>query len=173
MPRQEKIQEVDNIKNKVAASQFIAVTDYRGLSVNEISDLRAKLSEAGCDYKVYKNTLFRIAIAEDSSLEGLNELLVGPTAVAFHEHDAVGAAKALMSFAEENDKLEIKGGVLASKVIGQDKIKYLVSLPSREQLLAKLAGTFKAPITALVGGLSAVPKKLVYALAAIRDSKQG
>ena len=172
MPKPEKVQIVDEIKGKLENSQVVILTDYRGLTVNEVSELRSKLRAGKTEYKVYKNTLVNLAIHDQSHLAGLSAFLTGPTALVFNASDPVEPAKILMDFAKAHENLEIKGGILQDNIIDLEKIKFLTKLPSRETLLAKLAGTLKAPLSNLVFGLSALPKQLVFALEAVRQQKE-
>jgi len=172
MPKPDKIESIEEIKERVQSSSFIAFTDYRGLSVNEISDLRQQLKNSGSSYKVFKNTLIERALEGSRNLEGLKPMLKGPTAVAFSSADPVGPAKVLMAFAKKFEKLEIKGGVLQDSVIDIDKIKLLTTLPSKEVLISRLLGTLQAPISNLVYVLSAMPKQLLYALNAVKEQKE-
>lgn len=151
-------------------AESIILTDYRGLNVAEITDLRRKLRESGVEYRVTKNTLTRFAAAK-AGVEGLDPILIGPTAVAFGMEDAVMPAKILVEYAKANKTLEIKGGVLEGKAIDVGKVEYLAKIPSREELLAKALGSMQAPITGFAGVLAAIPRKLLYALNAIKDEK--
>jgi len=145
MVRPEKKETVKTIKEKFEKAKEVILTDYRGLSVKDISDLRAKLREAGIEYKIYKNTLARIAIAEES-FKDVTEYLEGPTAFAFDYENEVEAAKILTDYAKKQKNLEIKGGILEGKVVGIDAIRQYASLPSKEVLIAKVLGTFAAPV---------------------------
>lgn len=163
--------EVSEIQEKLQKSQSVMFLDYRGLTVSEVTELRNKMRAAGVEYKVIKNTMMRRA-AQEAGVEGLDEILEGPTAVAFGYEDPVAPAKILVDFIENAKKTQLKGGVLAGRAMSQAEIKDLASLPSKEQLLAKLMGSLNAPVTGLVMALSGIPRKLVYALNAIKEKKE-
>ena len=163
--------EVAEIQEKLQKSQSVMFLDYRGLTVSEVTELRNKMRAAGVEYKVIKNTMMRRA-AQEAGVEGLDEILEGPTAVAFGYEDPVAPAKILVDFIENAKKTQLKGGVLAGRAMSQAEIKDLASLPSKEQLLAKLMGSLNAPVTGIVMALSGIPRKLVYALNAIKEKKE-
>jgi large subunit ribosomal protein L10 len=139
VPRPDKVAVVDEVKSGLTGAAATLLTHYRGLSVTELAELRAKLREAGADYRVAKNTLTRRA-ANDLGLEGLEELLVGPTALVFCEEDPVGPAKALKAFAKDHPDLVIRGGYLDGEVLDEDAATRLADLASKEELLAQLVG---------------------------------
>ncbi len=172
MARPEKEAAVSEIQEKLQKSKAVVLADYRGLNVQEVTELRKKLREAGVEYKVAKNTLTSRA-AKAVNIEGLDEYLSGPTALAFGYGDAVTPAKILSTFAKDHKKLEIKGGVLEGKVIDFRMVKTLADLPSREALLGQVAGLMQAPMRGLVTVLSGPARNLVYALEAIRKQKAG
>lgn len=136
---------VEEIANKLRESTTTVVVDYRGLSVAEVTELRKQLRDAGIDYKVYKNTLARRATAE-VELTGLDEYLLGPTAIAFSNEDAVAPAKIINDFAKKHEALEIKAGVIEGKIATAEEVKALAELPSREGLLSMLLSVLQAPI---------------------------
>ncbi|MCM3710485.1 50S ribosomal protein L10 [Sporosarcina luteola] len=136
---------VDEISGKLKSSVSVVVVDYRGLNVSQVTELRKQLREAGIDFKVYKNSMSRRA-AEAAGLEGLNEHLVGPNAIAFSTEDVVAPAKILNDFAKKNDKLEIKAGVIEGNVASVEDVKALAELPSREGLLSMLLSVLQAPM---------------------------
>ncbi|HEX6922660.1 MAG TPA: 50S ribosomal protein L10, partial [Bacillales bacterium] len=142
---EKKKQVVVEIADKLRESKSTVIVDYRGLNVSEITELRTQMREAGIDFKVYKNTMMRRA-ADELDLSGLNEQLVGPTAVAFSNEDVVAPAKILNNFAKEHDALEIKTGVIEGEVASVEHIKTLAELPSREGLLSMLCSVLQAPI---------------------------
>lgn len=163
--------EVAEIQEKIEKSQSVMFLDYRGLNVAEVTELRNKMRAAGVEYKVIKNTMIRRA-AEKAGIEGLDNVLEGPTAVAFGYADPVAPAKILVDFIEDTKKTNLKGGVLAGKAMSEAEIKNLASLPSKEELIAKMLGSLNAPITGLVMALSGIPRNLVYALNAIKEKKE-
>jgi large subunit ribosomal protein L10 len=169
-PRPEKVAVVDEVRERLTSSSAVLLTEYRGLKVSELANLRRTLRDAGGDYKIYKNTLVRFAV-RDLGLEGVEELLVGPTAVAFVEGDVAAVAKALRDFSRTNPNLIVKGGVLGQKALSADEAKALAELPSREVLLARLAGGLAAPMVQFAGLLQALPRNMAYGLKALIDQK--
>lgn len=142
---EQKKQVVADIAAKLSGSKSTVVVDYRGLNVAEVTELRKQLREAGVEFKVYKNSLARRATAE-ANLSGLDEQLVGPTAIAFSEEDVIAPAKVLNEFAKKHDALEIKAGVIEGQIATVEEIKALAELPSREGLLSMLANVLQAPM---------------------------
>ncbi len=167
-PRADKVAVVDEVRERFEGASAVMLTEYRGINVSSMQDLRRALTEAGGDYKVYKNTLVRLAVAE-RGVEGLEEMLVGPTALAFVDDDAAAVAKALRDFAGSNDKLVIKGAVLGDQLIDEAGVRALADLPSREQLLAQIAGAFQAPMSKFAALLQAPLTKFAYAMQALID----
>lgn len=170
MARQKKELFVEELAGKMEEAASLIFTDYRGLDVAKMTSLRKSLREAGVEYRVVKNTLVRFA-AEKAQIENLDDMTVGPTAIAFGLKDPVAPAKILLDFAKGNPDLEIKGGVLEGNIIDLSRVEYLSKIPSREVLLSKALGSLQAPITGLVMVLSGVPRKLLYALNAIKEKK--
>ena len=174
-PRSEKVAVVDEVREKLSAADGVVLTEYRGLNVSAMAELRRALRDAGGEYKIYKNTLIRIA-ARDAGLE-IDDLLTGPTAIAFvngteegQAGDPAAVAKALREFATKNDALVLKGGLLNDKVLSAEDVAALAALPSRDVLLAQLAGAFQAPMAKLAGLLSALPRNFAYGLQALIDA---
>jgi len=170
-PRAEKVAVVDEVRQRMEAADGALLTEYRGLTVAELAELRRELTAAGGDYKVYKNTLVRLAIA-DTPREGLSELLTGPTAIAFVEGDVSAVAKALRDFSQANPHLVVKGGVVGSSVMSAADIGVLADLPSRDTLLAQLAGALAAPLQQLAGLVQALPRNLAYGISALVEQRQ-
>lgn len=168
--REEKVKKVEEIKDRFNRSVAAVLTDYRGLNVTDITELRRKLLEEDVEYKVVKNTLTRIAL-EDTDYD-LDEYLKGPTAIAFSEKDPVAPAKIISDFAKVHKELEIKGGVVEGKVVSQEVIDKLAKLPTREELLAKAVGSIQAPLQGIVGVLNAPMRDFVGVLHAIREEKE-
>ena len=168
--RPAKVQEVEALRERLGQAAAAILTDFRGLNVREIAQLRSKLREAGVEYKVVKNTLLQRA-AQRVGVQGLAPLLQGPTAVAFSRTDPVGPAKLLLEYIRQMRKLEIKGGVVEGRVVTADQIKRLADLPSRPQLLSLALGTMTSPLVGLVGVLTGLQRNLVYALDQIRQQK--
>jgi large subunit ribosomal protein L10 len=170
-PRPEKVAVVDEVRQRLSDAPAALLTEYRGLKVGELAALRRSLREAGGDYKIYKNTLVRFA-ARDLGLE-LEDLLTGPTAIAFAREDAVGVAKALRDFGRTNPALVVKGGILGNRSLSADQARALADVPPREVLLARFAGGLAAPLQQLAGLLSALPRNLAYGLSALIEAKGG
>lgn len=173
-PRPEKVAVVDEVRERLDATSAAILTEYRGLSVGQLADLRNRLRGAGGEFKVYKNTLVRFA-ARDLGLE-IEELLTGPTAIAFVTEtpagdagDAVDVAKVLKDFGREFPALVVKGGVLGDKLLTADDTRALADVEPREVLLAKLAGAMAAPMQQFAGLLQALPRNMAYGLKALID----
>lgn len=142
---EQKKQIVAEIAEKLRESQTTVLVDYRGLTVAEVTELRKQLREAGVEFKVYKNKLVKRATAE-TDLTALDEQLVGPTAIAFSNEDAIAPAKILHEFAKQHEALEIKAGIVEGTVVGVEEVKALATLPSREGLLSMLLSVLQAPM---------------------------
>jgi large subunit ribosomal protein L10 len=170
VPREDKVQLVREFRDKIQGSSALILTDYRGLTVSDITALRRKLREAGAEYKVVKNTLFGLA-AKDLGYEELSAYLSGPTAVAFIANDPVTPAKALMDFIREYKIPRIKGGLVDGRAYGPAQIEALSKIPPKEILVSQLLGSIQAPISGLVGTLQGLMSNLVYTLQAIADKK--
>jgi len=168
---EEKQQVVQEIKQKLDAATLVICTDYRGMNVEQITELRNKLRVPGVEYKVLKNTMFRFALQE-SGYGDIASQITGPNAVVFSQEDPVGPAKTIFEFAKTNKELEIKLGILQGQMIDADKIKDLAQLPPRDILLGQVVGTMQAPITSFVRVLNANLTGLVRALDGIREQKQ-
>ena len=167
-PRPEKVATVEEIATKLTAAKAVFVTEYRGLTVGALATLRGALRSAGAEHKVYKNSLARFAAAK-AGLDGLQELLVGPTALTFATDDSVAAAKALRDVARTNPLLVLKGGTLGTDVLTPADVTALADLPSREELLARFAGALQAPLVQTAGLLAALPRNFAYGLSALID----
>lgn len=148
------------IADQLKGSVSTVVVDYRGLTVAEVTELRKQLREANVQYKVYKNTMLRRA-AEKAGIEGLDEFLTGPTAVAFTTEDVVAPAKVIAGFAKEHEALEIKSGIMEGSVITADEVKTVGSLPSHEGLVSMLLSVLQAPM-----------RNFAYAVKAVGESKE-
>lgn len=169
----EKQQAVADLKNKLAQTKGAVLTNYRGLNVAQDTQLRAKLRDAGVEYRVVKNTMTRIA-AQELGIEGLEAYLEGPTAIAISTVDPVAPAKLIADFIKENklQMMEVKGGLLDGKVIDPNGVKALATLPPKEVLIAQVLCGMQAPIVGFVTVLSGTLRNLVYALDAVRKQKE-
>ena len=167
-----KVATIDELKAKVSSTTTAVVTEYRGLTVAEISGIRRQLRTLGADYKVFKNTLVRRAI-EGTDVEPMTAFLEGPTAIAFVEGDVSAVAKALRDLTKASPKLILKGGVMDGKALSAKDIAALADLPPREVLLAQFAGALASPMRTMASLLKAVPQNLAYGLSALLESKGG
>jgi large subunit ribosomal protein L10 len=161
---------VAEVSERLAKAQTVVLAEYRGLPVEQITVLRSQARASGVYLRVLKNTLARRAV-QGTPFEKLADQMVGPLAYGISE-DPVAAAKVLHTYAKTNDKLVIKGGAMANYVMNAKEIGNLATMPSRDELLAKLMGTMQAPVTKFVQTLNEVPGKFVRTLAAIRDQKE-
>lgn len=162
---------VTQLHEDLKKSKIVIVTDYKGLDVAAVTKLRSQLTKENIDYRVIKNTLLRRA-SENTSAAVLYDMFKGPSAVAISYDDPVSPAKILAKFSEENNKLEIKGGVLDGKVLDANGIKALSSLPSREVLLSQVLSAMNAVPTGIVQVLAAVPRNMMNVLNAIKEKKE-
>ena len=169
MPTEAKRETVAELREELANARTMIVSEYRGLKVKEIAEIRRALRKQDVTYRVVKNRLLRIA-ASDSVGEALGPLLVGPTAIAFG-NDESATAKAVLDATRPYRVVTITGAVLGDRAITADGVRSLATLPPREVLLAKLAGGMQAPIGTLAGLLTANIRNLGYALAQVRDQK--
>lgn len=165
-----KAQVVDEIHAKIVEADAALLTEYRGLKVTELAALRAALRPADTEYKVFKNTLARRAV-EKAGLNDLVPMLEGPVAIAFVHGDAVNAAKALREFGKARPALVVKGGLLGGRVLLPADVDALADIPTREVLLARLAGGFQAPLTKAAGLFQAFTRNFAYGLKAYVDQR--
>jgi len=169
MPRPDKVSAVAEIADAFRTSNAAVLTEYRGLSVKELTQLRRTLG-AGTSFAIVKNTLTKIA-AKDAGVDGLGELLTGPTAVAFVEGDPVEAAKGLRDFARTHPALVLKGGVLEGKPLSAQEIRRLADLESREVLLARLAGAMQGSLSKAIATIAAPLSQFARLAAALQDQR--
>lgn len=162
---------VEDLHEKFSRSKVVIITNYKGLNVAAVNSLRRKLRDADVEYKVVKNTLLKRA-SEDTDAELIKDSFKESSAVAISYNDPVAPAKVLSEFAKENEKLEIKIGVMGGKVLDLNAIKSLSSLPSREVLLAQVLSAMNGVPTSLVSVLSAIPRQLLNVLQAIKDQRE-
>ncbi len=156
--RQLKEVKVQEIREKLQKAEAVVLANYQGLNVEEDTELRKSLREAGIEYKVYKNTLVTLA-AKELGIEGLEQYLEGPVSVAISYDDATAPARLLNDFAKTHKKLELKAGLVQGEVYDEEKVKELATIPPREVLIAKLLGSFKAPMSNFVYLLNAIKEK--------------
>ncbi len=167
-PRPEKAAVVAELADRLSKSQAVFVAEYRGLTVFELQELRWKLRDARAEIKIYKNTLAKLATSQTHH-EELTPFLVGPSALAFCDDEVAGTAKVLRDFARQHPALILKGGEMSGVVVTPGEIAALADLPSREVLLAMLAGGLAAPLRNCAGVFQALPRNLGYGLVALRD----
>jgi large subunit ribosomal protein L10 len=170
LSKKEKAVVIEEISAKVATAQSMIIAEYRGLEVGQVTQLRKQARNEGVYLRVLKNSLARRAVV-GTPFEKLSDQMVGPLIYGIST-DAVAAAKVLSNFAKTNDKLVVKGGAMPNFILDMNGVKALATMPSRDELLAKLMGTMQAPVTKFVRTLNEVPGKFVRTLAAYRDSKQ-
>ena len=167
---EEKKEVVAEIAERLTKAQAVVLAEYRGLAVEQITVLRSQARASNVYLRVLKNTLARRAV-QGTPFEKLSDQMVGPLAYGISK-DPVAAAKVLHAYAKENDKLVIKGGAMPNYVMSAKEVGNLATMPSREELLAKLLGTMQAPVAKFVQTLNEVPSKFVRTLAAVRDQKE-
>jgi large subunit ribosomal protein L10 len=170
IPTAEKEQAIQELTDLVSRSKGAILTDYRGFTVAEITELRKRLREQGAVYHVVKNTLFKRALQDG---EGLVPYLEGPTAIAFALQDPVAPAKAILDFIREKRKGVVKAGFIEGVVYTEPQVGELSKLPSRDMLIAQVVGGIQSPITGLVGSLNGILSNFVYTLQAIVDKQGG
>ena len=162
MPTQEKIESVEDLKRRLSGVKTVLLAEYRGLTVQQLSDLRRQLRSASAEYKVVKNRLAKLALSE--SLAGMKGLLKGPTGMILSKEDPVAVAKALHTFARANQALVIKAGYVEGQMLEPAGLKALADLPSKEAIRGQIVGAIQGPLAQLVGLLQAPQRELVYVL---------
>ena len=165
-----KSEKIDAIKAKIEKAQVAVITEYQGLTVEDITKLRREIQKTGGDYMVTKNTLAKIAV-KGTEYEALAEKMTGPIALAFGFEDPVSPAKAVVKFIKESKKGAIVGAVLEGKLMTEAETRALADLPSKEELFAKTLGSINSPASGIVGSINAVMSQLTRAMAAVRDQK--
>jgi large subunit ribosomal protein L10 len=171
MNRSEKEQAVAEIQSKVARAQGMFFTDFSGINVEQITQLRREFRKSGIEYTVVKNTLATIALRNVSGYDAVYDKLVGSTGIAFAYEDAAAPAKIIQKFKEKNEKFGVKACVIEKTVYDGSKLKELAALPSRAEAVASILGSINAPISGVVGALNAVMRDVVGVLEAIEKKK--
>ena len=166
--RVEKSAVIEDVRERFEEAEAVLVTEYRGLDVGQMADLRAALRETETVYKIYKNTLVRRALDEGAP-EGLVDMLVGPTALAFVDKDPGAAAKALKQFSAANEALIIKGGLLNGDLLDEAQVRELADLPSRDELLSSIAGGLAAPLQQIASMMNNLLSEMANLLQALAD----
>ena len=165
-----KNEKIEYFKKQFEQAKVAIVTDYRGLSVDEITQLRRALQKENSDFTVTKNTLCKIA-SKGTNFEAIESLMQGPNAIAFGFGDEVSAAKVVAKFIKENKKGEIIGGVMEGNILNADEAKKLANMPSREELYAKMLSSINSPASGIVYGVNGVMSALVRAIDAVAKQK--
>jgi large subunit ribosomal protein L10 len=171
MARPEKVQAVKDIREGLEGAEAVFLTEYRGLSVQAVQDLRRALRDAGAEYKVVKMTLARLA-AGDAGIDGLDEYLSGPTAMAFAKSDPVATAKALKDFSKDHEVFILKAGYLSGNILSPEEVSTLAEIEPREVLLAKIAGAAKAPLYSVAGMFGSFTRDAASMLSQLLDKKE-
>ena len=171
MPNMKNQETLAQIKEELEGVSAVWVVDYCGLTVKDIQALRTAIRESGASLKVYKNTLMHIAL-EESNLPTLDDMLAGPSAFVFAGSDVAAAAKAVKNFAKKNPNLEIKGGLMEGAAVSAAQVEAIASLPSREELLAQIAGAISGVARGLAVALNGVPSGLAQVTKAVADQKE-
>ncbi len=170
MPNAQNIEMLEQIKGDLEGASAMWVVDYRGLTVADIQSLRRNVRDAGAVMKVYKNTIMHLAL-EQTDQPTLDDLLAGPSAFVFAGEDAAAAAKAVKDFAKGNDNLAIKGGLMDAVALSAAEVEAIASLPSREELIAQIAGAISGVARGLATAINGVPRGLAQATKAVADQK--
>jgi large subunit ribosomal protein L10 len=163
MPTQEKVESVEEFKTRLEGAKTVLVTEYRGLTVQQLSDLRKQLRGVSATYKVMKNRLAKLAMT-DSDLAKLGPHLKGPTGMVISTEDPVAVTKALHTFARTNQALAIKAGFVEGQVLPASELKALSELPSKETIRAQIIGAIQGPLVQIAGLLQAAPRELAFVL---------
>ncbi|MEA1903204.1 MAG: 50S ribosomal protein L10 [Actinomycetota bacterium] len=171
MPRPEKVQAVTDIRERLEGAEAVFLTEYRGLTVQAVQDLRRALRDSGADYKVVKMTLAKLA-ASDAGIEGLDEYLSGPTAIAFAQDDPVATAKALKEFSKSHEVFVLKAGVFSGNILSPEEISKLADLAPRDVLLAMIAGAVKAPLFKAAGMFGSFNRDAASMFSQLLDKKE-
>lgn len=171
MPKPEKIAAVEEIKEKLGSARIAILTEFQGLSVAEMTELRKLFRDADIDYKIYKNTLTKLAAREVGVDKGIDNYLVGTTALAFGGDDLVSSAKVVKNFSAKHSKFKIKAGILNSKVIASDDVIALADIPPREVLLSMVLGGIQAPISRFLSVLQGPVRDFAIVLSKLADKK--
>jgi large subunit ribosomal protein L10 len=170
MPTQKKQQMVEALGEKLKDTNGVILTEYQGMTVAEISELRSKLRTLNCEYTVVKNTLASIALKK-LGMDEFAKQFTGPTAIAIHRGDAVGATKVLVDYTKDHAKLKLMAGFMDGKVLSAADVKVLASIPPKNVLIGKMLGSLQSPMYGLVNVLQANIRSVVYVLDAVRKSK--
>ena len=172
-PAGAKVELVGELRELVGQTKAAILTDYRGLSVAELTDLRKKLRAADAEYRVVKNTLFKLAAGDSMPVDQMGELLTGPTAIGFAKGDPVAVAKILLDYARDHKAMSVKAGVMDGRVLSAAQVEALSKTPPREVLISQMLGSLQSPIAGFVGTLNGILSNFVFTLQAIADKQGG
>lgn len=172
LKKEEKGQVIAGLKDKFSKAKAVVFTDYKGMTVAELTNLRRSLKKSSLDYSVVKNTLAKIA-AKDTSVAVADSVFKGPVGIAIGYDDPVLVVKKVIAFAKTNEKLQVKGAVVEGKLCAPAEVKEIAELPSREVLLSMLAGAFQAPMSKMASGLVATVSSFAYAVQSLQKKKEG
>lgn len=168
--KEKKSQQIAELNERFSKSKAVVLTEYKGLTVAEIAELRRSLKEVGAEYKVFKNTLSSIA-AKGTPAEPAQDMFVGPIGLAFGFDDPIAAAKKVLEYSGKNEKFRVKSGVIDGRLFSADEIKTISKLPPKPVLLGMLAGVMQAPAAKLAGALNATLSQFAYAMEALKNKK--
>ena len=171
-PAEAKVELVSELRALVGQTKAAILTDYRGLSVAEMTELRKKLRDVDAEYRVVKNTLFKLAAGDAMPIAEMGEFLTGPTAIGFAKADPVAVAKILLDYARDHKAMSVKAGVMDGRILSAAQVDSLSKVPPRDVLLSQMIGSLQSPISGFVGTLSGIISNFVFTLQAIAD-KQG
>ncbi len=170
-PAGAKVEVVSELKELVGLTKAAILTDYRGLSVAELTELRKKLREVDGEYRVVKNTLFKLAAGDSMPVADMGEFLSGPTAIGFAKGDPVAVAKILLDYAQGHKAMSVKAGVMDGRILSTAQVEALSKTPPREVLLSQMLGSLQSPIAGFVGTLGGIISNFVFTLQAIADKQ--
>jgi len=171
LKKEEKGQVITELRQRFSEAKAVILTDYKGMTVAELSEVRKLLRRGDVDYRVVKNTLARIA-SQETPISVAKDAFKGPVAIAMGYKDPVAAAKKVIEFSKKNEKLKLSAGVIEGRLYNAIEVRAIADLPSREVLLSMLAGVFQAPLSKMVAALSATVSSLAYALGALKTRKE-
>lgn len=170
-PASQKVEIVGDLRELVEQTQAAILVDYRGLSVAELTEIRKKLRTVNAEFRVVKNTLFKLAADGLMPIDKLDQYLAGPTAIGFAKGDPVGVAKVMVDFVKDHKAVSIKAGVVGNDVYNVAQVEALSKVPPREVLISQMLGSLNAPISGLVGTLNGIISNFVFTLQAVADKK--
>ncbi len=172
-PAGAKVELVSELRELVGKTKAAILTDYRGLSVSELTELRKRLRAVDGEYRVVKNTLFKLAAGDQMPVSEMGELLTGPTAIGFAKGDPVAVAKILLDYAREHKAMSVKAGVMDGRILSTTQVEALSKTPPREVLISQMLGSLQSPISGFVGTLNGILSNFVFTLQAIADKQGG